>query len=196
MFLRTGGIGRVASAAFFLLGALSTRALADDAEEIQARVTARLQAQGVQQPGLFARYTVVRDGPYAWVSAGLGTRGYGSETFVLAKKSGHWEVLASGGGLAGTSEFVSVGIPSDVALNLERTPCSDPGYPSHAITVKHTTLDAAVVRAVRVRGSSALPSRTIEIADDRTARPVTIYPPLDLTSCTFDSPGSRRRSSS
>jgi hypothetical protein len=163
------------------------RALADDTSEIQARVTANLRSHGVQDPGLFSQYTVVQDGPYAWVSAGLGARGYGSETFVLSKKSGHWMVLLSGGGLAGTSEFVAVGIPYDVALKLERTTCSDPDYRSFAVKVRHTRLNAALVRAALMSGTSALPSRTIEIVDDRTSRAVAIYPPLDFKSCTLDS---------
>ncbi len=107
--------------------------------------------------------------------------------FVLSKKSGHWKVLLSGGGLAGTSEFVDAGVPYDVARKLERTTCSDPDYRSLSVTVRHTRLDAALVRAARIGGTSALPSRTIEIVDDRTRRSVAIYPPLDFKSCTFDS---------
>jgi hypothetical protein len=187
VFLRTARAGRFASAALFLLGVLSTRAYADGAADIQARVTYRLQDQSVQQPGLFAQYTVVRDGSYALVSASLGALGYGSETFVLSKKSGRWKVLLSGGGRAGTSEFLTVGIPYDVARKLDRMRCSDPAYRSSAVTYKHASLNAALVRAARVSGTSALPSRTIEIVDDGRARSVKIYPPLDFKSCTFAS---------
>lgn len=187
--MRSAAVARLAIVAVSLMNARPATALADDTAEIQARVTSNLQVHGVQQAGLFSQYTVVQDGPYAWVAAGLGIRGSGSEMFVLSKKSGHWNVLLSGGGLAGTSEFVDVGVPYDVARKLERTTCSDPNYRSPFVTVRHTRLDAGLVRAARIGGTSALPSRTIEtVDDDQTRRSVAIYPPLDFTSCTFDSP--------
>ncbi len=194
MFLRPATVARLAIVAVALMHARPAAALADDTAEIQARVTSNLRVHGVQQAGLFSQYTVVQDGPYAWVAAGLGIRGSGSEMFVLSKKSGHWNVLLSGGGLAGTSEFVDVGVPYDVARKLERTTCSDPDYRSLFVTVRHARLDAALVRAVRTRGTSALPSRMIEIVDDdQTRRSVAIYPPLDFKACTFDSPSPLRR---
>ena len=179
-----------------MTNALGSKAFADDATDIQARVTLNLRDDRVRNPGLFAQYTVVRDGPYARVSASLGALGYGSETFVLSKKSGHWIVLLHGGGLAGTSELVAARVPYDVARALERTACTNPDYRSDTVTVTHARLDDALVHAARISGTSALPSRTIEIVDGPKTKSVRIYPPLDFTSCTFDSrahTGAQRR---
>ncbi|MBD5604906.1 MAG: hypothetical protein IAI48_07430 [Candidatus Eremiobacteraeota bacterium] len=165
-----------AIALFLAFVAASARdARADDLNVIQAVVTAYLTQNGVQMPGVFRYYELVRSGPYATVGTSLGTSGYDGMSFALSKTSGTWKILLHGGGLIGPSEFIDVGIPKSRALDLAGSSCGRRWQ-------KHVVPAGLLRRALR-NGPSAIPKRTIDVVYRDRTQNVTIVEPLESHVC-------------
>ncbi len=165
-----------AIALFLAFVAASARdARADDLSVIQAVVTAYLTQNGVQMPGVFRYYELVRSGPYATVGTSLGTSGYGGMNFALSKTSGNWKILLHGGGQMAPSEFMEAGIPKTTALALAGSSCGS-RWQNHAVSSE------LLRRALRI-GPSVIPKRTIDVAYRGRPQNVTIVEPLESHVC-------------
>ena len=165
-----------AIALFLAFVAASARdARADDLDVIQAVVTAYLTQNGVQMPGVFRYYELVRSGPYATVGTSLGTSGYDGMSFALSKTSGTWKILLHGGGLMDASEFMEVGIPELRARDLAASSCAS-RWQKHAVPAK------LLRKALRI-GPSVIPKRTIDVVYRGRPQNVTIVEPLESRIC-------------